>query len=148
MAVTNMSIIEKDDLIKKMPRDSLKEELKNPSGNFPLFLVAARLKEVEEMERDVMARQAAQQSSQDAESVAARLAQQAMPQSPMSAVGANPAPPRYYGSTNGWPHSTVAHGNGSDWITGEVSGSSVRDQSRNNCCCGSCSSGQRNSASI
>ncbi len=92
MAVTNMSIIEKDDLIKKMPRDSLKEELKNPSGNFPLFLVAARLKEVEEMERDVMARQAAQQSSQDAESVAARLAQQAMPQSPMSAVGANPAP--------------------------------------------------------
>lgn len=75
-----------------MPRDSLKEELKNPSGNFPLFLVAARLKEVEEMERDVMARQAAQQSSQDAESVAARLAQQAMPQSPMSAVGANPAP--------------------------------------------------------
>jgi len=92
MAVTNMSIIEKDDLIKKMPRDSLKEELKNPSGNFPLFLVAARLKEVEEMERDVMARQAAQQSSQDAESVAARLAQQAMPQSPMSAVAANPAP--------------------------------------------------------
>lgn len=37
MAVTNMSIIEKDDLIKKMPRDSLKEELRNPSGNFPCF---------------------------------------------------------------------------------------------------------------
>ena len=79
MAVTNMSIIEKDDLIKKMPRDSLKEELRNPSGNFPLFLIAARLKEVEEMERDVMARQAAQQSSTEAETVAARLAQQAMP---------------------------------------------------------------------
>jgi hypothetical protein len=92
MAVTNMSIIEKDDLIKKMPRDALKEELRNPSGNFPLFLVAARLKEVEEMERDMMARQAAQQSSQEGESVAARLAQQAMPESPMSGVGANPAP--------------------------------------------------------
>ena len=92
MAVTNMSIIEKDDLIKKMPRDSLKEELRNPSGNFPLFLIAARLKEVEEMERDVMARQAAQQSSTEAETVAARLAQQAMPQVPMSGVGANPAP--------------------------------------------------------
>ena len=92
MAVTNMSIIEKDDLIKKMPRDSLKEELRNPSGNFPLFLIAARLKEVEEMERDVMARQAAQQSSTEAETVAARLAQQAMPEVPMSGVGANPAP--------------------------------------------------------
>ena len=92
MAVTNMSIIEKDDLIKKMPRDALKEELRNPSGNFPLFLVAARLKEVEEMERDVMARRAAQQSSQEGESVAARLAQQAMPESPMSEIGANPAP--------------------------------------------------------
>jgi hypothetical protein len=92
MAVTNMSIIEKDDLIKKMPRDALKEELRNPSGNFPLFLVAARLKEVEEMELDMMARHAAQQSSQEGESVAARLAQQAMPESPMSEIGANPAP--------------------------------------------------------
>lgn len=90
MAVTNLSLIEKDDLIKKMPRDALKEELRNPSGNFPLFLVASRLKEVEEMERDMMARQAAQQSASEPDTVAARLAQ--MQQAPMSSVGATPSP--------------------------------------------------------
>ena len=92
MAGMDMSIIEKDDLIKKMPRDALKEELRNPSGNFPLFLVAARLKEVEEMQRDLTARQAASDSSNEAGSVAERLAQMSMPESPMSQMAAAPTP--------------------------------------------------------
>ena len=51
MSLAHLSIIEKDDLIKKMPKDALKRELREPSGNLPLFLIAARLKEVETMEK-------------------------------------------------------------------------------------------------
>ena len=92
MSLANLSIIEKDDLIRKMPKDSLQQELRQPSGNFPLYMVAARLKEVEDMEKEATARQMAEQSSQEAPTVAARLAMQAMPQGAMSSIGAMPAP--------------------------------------------------------
>ena len=92
MSLANLSIIEKDDLIRKMPKDSLQQELRQPSGNFPLYMIAARLKEVEDMEKEATARQMAEQSSQEAPTVAARLAMQAMPQGAMSSIGAMPSP--------------------------------------------------------
>ena len=92
MSLANMSIIEKDDLIKKMPKDALKRELREPSGNLPLFLVAARLKEVESMEQEAMANQFAQESQGDEPTIAHRLAREIMPQAPLSGMAAMPSP--------------------------------------------------------
>ena len=92
MSLANMSIIEKDDLIKKMPKDALKRELREPSGNLPLFLIAARLKEVESMEQEAMANQFAQESQGDEPTIAHRLAREIMPQAPLSGMAAMPSP--------------------------------------------------------
>jgi hypothetical protein len=92
MSLANMSIIEKDDLIKKMPKDALKRELREPSGNLPLFLIAARLKEVESMEQEAMANQFAQEAQGDEPTIAHRLAREIMPQAPLSGMAAMPSP--------------------------------------------------------
>ena len=92
MSLAHLSIIEKDDLIKKMPKDALKRELREPSGNLPLFLIAARLKEVEGMEKEAMARQFSQESGNQEPTIAHRLAREVMPQAPLSNMAANPAP--------------------------------------------------------
>jgi hypothetical protein len=92
MSLANLSIIEKDDLIKKMPKDALKRELREPSGNFPLFLIASRLKDVETMEKESMARQFSQESQGDEPTIAHRLAREVMPQAPISGMAAMPSP--------------------------------------------------------
>ena len=92
MSLANLSIIEKDDLIKKMPKDALKRELREPSGNFPLFLIASRLKDVETMEKESMARQFSQESQGDGPTIAHRLAREVMPQAPISGMAAMPSP--------------------------------------------------------
>ena len=92
MSLANMSIIEKDDLIKKMPKDALKRELREPSGNLPLFLIAARLKEVESMEQEAMANQFAQEAQGEEPTIAHRLAREIMPQAPLSGMAAMPSP--------------------------------------------------------
>ena len=62
MSLANLSIIEKDDLIKKMPKDALKRELRDPTGNLPLYMIAARLKEVETMDKEFQAKLFAQEA--------------------------------------------------------------------------------------
>ena len=68
-----MSIIEKENILKGLSRERLTQELAQPTGNFPLFLVASRLKEVEEMEKAAQAQMAQSQNSQQAGSVYERM---------------------------------------------------------------------------
>jgi len=86
----DMSIIEIDNLIKSLPKERLQKELESPTGHFPLYLVAGRLKEMESMEADAQAAAAEKKTSEQAPSVAHRLA---MTQPPvMSEVAAAPQP--------------------------------------------------------
>ena len=86
----DMSIIEIDNLIKSLPKERLQKELESPTGHFPLYLVAGRLKEMESMEADAQAAAAEKKTSELAPSVAHRLA---MTQPPvMSEVAAAPQP--------------------------------------------------------
>ena len=68
-----VSIIEKEDILRMWPLDKLTQELAQPTGNFPLFLVASRIKEVEEMEKAAQAQMAQRQNSQQAGSVYERM---------------------------------------------------------------------------
>jgi hypothetical protein len=87
---TDMTIIEIDNLIKSLPKERLQKELESPTGHFPLYLVAGRLKEMESMEADAQAAAAEKKTSEQAPSVAHRLA---MTQPPvMSEVAAAPQP--------------------------------------------------------
>ena len=92
MSLANLSIIEKDDLIKKMPKDALKRELRDPTGNLPLYMIAARLKEVETMEKEFQAKQFAQDAQGEEPTIAHRLAREIMPQAPISGMAAMPSP--------------------------------------------------------
>ena len=92
MSLANLSIIEKDDLIKKMPKDALKRELRDPTGNLPLYMIAARLKEVETMEKEFQAKQFAQEAQGEEPTIAHRLAREVMPQAPISGMAAMPSP--------------------------------------------------------
>ena len=92
MSLANLSIIEKDDLIKKMPKDALKRELRDPTGNLPLYMIAARLKEVETMEKEFQAKQFAQEAQGEEPTIAHRLAREVMPQAPVSGMAAMPSP--------------------------------------------------------
>lgn len=92
MSLANLSIIEKDDLIKKMPKDALKRELRDPTGNLPLYMIAARLKEVETMEKEFQAKQFAQEAQGEEPTIAHRLAREIMPQAPISGMAAMPSP--------------------------------------------------------
>jgi len=68
-----VSIVEKENILKGLPKERVTEELRNPSGLFPLYLVAARVKELEEMEKVVQAQMAEGRSSQQAGSVYERM---------------------------------------------------------------------------
>jgi hypothetical protein len=92
MSLANLSIIEKDDLIKKMPKDALKRELRDPTGNLPLYMIAARLKEVETMEKEFQAKQFAQDAQGEEPTIAHRLAREIMPQAPISGMASMPSP--------------------------------------------------------
>ena len=87
---TDMSIIEIDNLIKSLSKERLQTELESPTGHFPLYLIAGRLKEMESMEADAQAAAAEKQTSEQPPSVAHRLA---MMQEPvMSAMAGKPQP--------------------------------------------------------
>ena len=41
-----ITIIEKENLLKSFPMERLQQEMAQPTGNFPLYLVMSRIKEV------------------------------------------------------------------------------------------------------
>ena len=71
---TDMTIIEIDNLIKSLPKERQQKELETPTGHFPLYLVAGRLKEIESMEADAQASAAEKKTAEQPPSVAHRLA--------------------------------------------------------------------------
>ncbi len=85
---SGMTIVELDDLIKSLPKERLQAELEKPTGHFPLYLVAGRLKEIESMTADAQA--ATEKAAEQPPSVAHRLAMMQPPV--MSEVAAAPQP--------------------------------------------------------
>ena len=87
------SILEQEDALKGLPTGALQKMMRQPSGQAPLFLVAAELKRREQMAENFAGAQAGAQMAQQAPTVADRLAgqQQTMP---MSQAGAMAAPPQ------------------------------------------------------
>ena len=88
---SGMTIVELDDLIKSLPKERLQAELEKPTGHFPLYLVAGRLKEIESMTADAQAAAATEKAAEQPPSVAHRLAMMQPPV--MSEVAAAPQPP-------------------------------------------------------
>ena len=68
-----VSIVEKENILKSWPIDRLIQELAQPSGNFPGYLVASRIKDVEAMQKAAEAAAAEKRGSQQAGSVYARM---------------------------------------------------------------------------
>ena len=89
----DMTIIEIDNLIKSLPKERLQKELESPTGHFPLYLVAGRLKEMESMEADAQAAAAEKNTSGQAPSVAHRLAMSQPPVMSEIAGAPQPRPP-------------------------------------------------------
>ena len=87
---SGMTIVELDDLIKSLPKERLQAELEKPTGHFPLYLVAGRLKEIESMTADAQAAAATEKAAEQPPSVAHRLAMMQPPV--MSEVAAAPQP--------------------------------------------------------
>ena len=87
---SGMTIVELDDLIKSLPKERLQAELEKPTGPFPLYLVAGRLKEIESMTADAQAAAATEKAAEQPPSVAHRLAMMQPPV--MSEVAAAPQP--------------------------------------------------------
>ena len=87
---SGMTIVELDDLIKSLPKERLQAELERPTGHFPLYLVAGRLKEIESMTADAQAAAATEKAAEQPPSVAHRLAMMQPPV--MSEVAAAPQP--------------------------------------------------------
>ena len=87
---SGMTIVELDDLIKSLPKERLQAELERPTGHFPLYLVAGRLKEIESMTADAQAAAATEKAAAQPPSVAHRLAMMQPPV--MSEVAAAPQP--------------------------------------------------------
>ena len=87
---SGMTIVELDDLIKSLPKERLQAELEKPTGHFPLYLVAGRLKEIESMTADAQAAAATEKAAEQPPRVAHRLAMMQPPV--MSEVAAAPQP--------------------------------------------------------
>jgi len=68
-----VSIVEKENILKSWPIDRLIQELAQPSGNFPGYLVASRIKDVEAMQKAAEAAAAEKRGSQQAGSVYERM---------------------------------------------------------------------------
>ena len=70
-----ITIIEKENLLKSFPMERLQQEMAQPTGNFPLYLVMSRIKEVESIMASQRAEAAERQMSNQAGSVYERMLQ-------------------------------------------------------------------------
>jgi hypothetical protein len=70
-----ITIIEKENLLKSFPMERLQQEMAQPTGNFPLYLVMSRIKEVESIMASQRADAAERQMSNQAGSVYERMLQ-------------------------------------------------------------------------
>ena len=70
-----ITIIEKENLLKSFPMERLQQEMSQPTGNFPLYLVMSRIKELESIMASHQADAAERQMSNQAGSVYERMLQ-------------------------------------------------------------------------